>query len=293
MRVLFAGIAALLLLATPLDEARAQDTPRLTKVSVYAGGEDWSYHSPVGLGASVVVSVSFSSRVVVTGTPQIALQIGSHIRYADFEPEKCAWPYGEDDAYLHPDSGSNGFIRFRYIVQATDLDVDGITLASTSITLNGGAIKSVDGVQDANLSFNDVTINFSDGRGLPSLKVDGSLRQDKVPTLGLIEYCSRPKSGNTYKRGEKIRVEVHSPMTPVTVTGKPQLALQIGTQVRQAVYDPVQSTPHRLIFSYVVQAGDSDNDGFGIRTDLGRHNALTLADLEWQRPSARDVHWSH
>ena len=272
MSVLFAGVAALLLLAAPMEEARAQDAPRVTEVIVWAG-EGYDYHSPIGFAASVRVRVKFSNPVVVRGTPQVALQIGSQTRYADYEPQGFStgrrsgrdWHYGG-----YPDNYDS--LVFMYYVQTADLDLDGISLATTSVTLNGGTIKSASGGQDADVNFR--AIDIADGRSA-SIRINGSLRQDKVPDLGSITHWSFPKSGDTYKRGEKIQVQVLSLKAPVTVTGTPQVALQIGTQKRQAVYDPVLSTPHSLIFSYVVQAGDSDNDGFGIGANPSS-NALTL-----------------
>ena len=272
MSVLFAGVAALLLLAAPMEEARAQDAARVTEVIVRAG-EGYDYHSPIGFAASVRVRVKFSNPVVVTGTPQVALQIGSQTRYADYEPQGFStgrrsgrdWHYGG-----YPDNYDS--LVFMYYVQTADLDLDGISLATTSVTLNGGTIKSASGGQDADVNFR--AIDIADGRSA-SIRINGSLRQDKVPDLGSITHWSFPKSGDTYKRGEKIQVQVFSLKAPVTVTGTPQVALQIGTQKRQAVYDPVLSTPRSLIFSYVVQAGDSDNDGFGIGANPSS-NALTL-----------------
>ena len=272
MRILFAGMAALLLFATPMDSAQAQDRPYVIRVTVGAF-EDYEYRPIYGFHTTVHVRVYFSSRVVVTGVPQVALQIGTHTRYADFRPLDCLWPYGEKaDDY--------GYLDFYYYVQATDLDTDGITLAAAGVSLNGGTIQSTAG-SDANVSFSGLDdapdargygiISIKDGRG-GSLKVDGSLRQDKVVSPGPISICGSPKSGDTYKRGEKIWVRTESrSSSPVTVTGKPQVALQIGTQERQAVYDPVRSHPTELYFSYVVQAGDRDSDGVTIGA-----NKLTL-----------------
>ena len=275
MSVLIAGVAALLLLVAPMEKARAQDMPGVTEVIVRAG-EGYYYHSPIGFAASVRVRVKFSNPVVVTGTPQVALQIGSQTRWADYEPQGFStgrrsgrdWHYGG-----YPDNYDS--LVFMYYVQTADLDLDGISLATTSVTLNGGTIKSASGGQDADVNFR--AIDIADGRGA-SIRINGSLRQDKVPDLGSITHWSFPKSGDTYKRGEKIQVQVQVFSlwkAPVTVTGTPQVALQIGTQKRRAVYDPVLSTPRSLIFSYVVQAGDSDNDGFGIGANPSS-NALTL-----------------
>ena len=257
MRVLFAGMATLLLLAASIDEARAENAPEVTDVIVRAF-DGYEYYPTIGFAAEVRVRVDFDSRIAVTGTPQVALQIGSHTRYADFRPESCRFERRSLE-YVN-------YIMFYYYVQATDLGT--VSLPAANITLNGGTIKSANGGTDAKVRLG--VVDIQDGRGEP-IRVDGRLRPDTTPKLGPIRTCSYPKSGNTYKRGEKIQVQVLSLFPAVAVTGKPQLTLQIGTQERQAVYDPVPSTPTRLIFSYVVQAADSDNDGFDIEP-----NPLTL-----------------
>ena len=277
MRVLFAGVTAILLLATPVDTARAQDAPRVTKVYVATNEgyyEGYDPHSPVGFAAKVGVVLHFSKPVVVTGTPQVALQIGSQTRYAEHERKRTAgrrtgrnWYYGG-----YPDN--DDFLFFNYYVQTADLDLDGVRLAALGVTLNGGTIQSASDGRDADVNFRTIAIGYGGRDGLP-VTVNGSLRQDKVPDLGPLRNWSLPKSGDTYKRGEKIQVYVDSAYAPVTVTGTPQVALQIGTQQRQAVYDPAQSTPRRLIFSYVVQAEDSDNDGFSIEVSPSA-NGVTL-----------------
>ena len=59
---------------------------------------------------------------------------------------------------------------------------------------------------------------------------------------------------------------------PVTVTGAPTLALEVGANTRQATYAYAPG-PRTLVFAYTVRADDSDLDGI----DVGRvADALTL-----------------
>ena len=66
MSVLFAGMAALLLLAAPLDKARAQDAPRVSTVRLMgapASGNTYCFAELIEVG------VTFTEAVTVTGTP--------------------------------------------------------------------------------------------------------------------------------------------------------------------------------------------------------------------------------
>ena len=58
-----AGMAALLLLIAPMEDARAQDAPTVAEVTF------GSSEPPVGLAETVFVEVKFSGPVVATGTP--------------------------------------------------------------------------------------------------------------------------------------------------------------------------------------------------------------------------------
>ncbi|MEA5011075.1 MAG: S-layer homology domain-containing protein [Angelakisella sp.] len=102
-------------------------TPTITEVMV-----------PMALtyaaGYALNFPVTFSEPVSVVGTPRIALTIGTETKYADYESG----------------NGANS-LRFKYTVQDTDVDLDGIVLSSL-IDLNGGTIKSAGGT-DAVLTF--------------------------------------------------------------------------------------------------------------------------------------------
>ena len=82
----------------------------------------------------------------MTGTPQIALQLGASTVYANY-------------------IGGTGTptLRFRYTVTATDMDLDGVQLASNLIGLNGGTMKDpLNGnavLEFPNVAFNGVIVN--------------------------------------------------------------------------------------------------------------------------------------
>jgi len=90
-------------------------------------------------GQNLDFTVTYGETVLVTGTPRIALTLGSSTVYADYA------------------SGSNSSaLTFRYTVLAGDTDTDGIAAASP-IDLNTGSIKDSAG-NDATLTYTVPTL---------------------------------------------------------------------------------------------------------------------------------------
>ena len=195
------------------------------------------------LGETVEVEVEFNRAVEATGNPRVALTIGNETRYAAF----AGW--GGQTLY------------FDYTVQAEDSDEDGISIAANALSLDGGTITAADGTTDADLTHGAVAAEG--GR-----MVDGSLTTR--PGVRDIRFAFSPTRGGTYELGETIEVHVEFDRT-VTVTGKPQVMLIIGTQRRQAAFSTSWDDDRHLDFSYVVQEGDRDEDGISIPA-----NALSL-----------------
>ena len=72
----------------------------------------------------IEVTAAFGYNVTVTGTPRIALTVGSNTRYATYN------------------SGSGGGnLKFRYSVVAADSDSDGISIAANALSLNSGTLQ--------------------------------------------------------------------------------------------------------------------------------------------------------
>jgi hypothetical protein len=93
-------------------------------------------------GQSLTFTASFSETVTVTGTPRLALTIGSTTRYANYA------------------SGSNSrTLTFTYVVQtsSSDIDTDGIAV-STTLDLNGGAIADLATNALSSLTFSAPTL---------------------------------------------------------------------------------------------------------------------------------------
>ncbi len=77
------------------------------------------------IGKTLSVTVTFSAAVTVSGTPQLALDIGGGPRQADYESG----------------TGTESLL-FSYTVVEDDEDTDGIGVPADSLTLNGGTITA-------------------------------------------------------------------------------------------------------------------------------------------------------
>ena len=81
------------------------------------------------LDEEIRAEIQFSKALDVTGTPKLALTIGAGTRQAEYQSI----------------SGScKCVLTFSYQVQATDMDNDGIEIATNSLSLDGGTIKLAD-----------------------------------------------------------------------------------------------------------------------------------------------------
>ena len=224
-----------------VDGARAT-APVVERVSIGPPVSNSTYE----LGEVIEVTVTFTRAVTVSGRPQLALGIGAQTRQADYY-----------------NGGRTRWLSFRYTVQASDSDTDGISIGANALTLNGGAINhGLDETTAASLGLGTNTITNS-----PDHKVDGT--RATAPVVSLARIWGSPASGSTYELGEVITVAVWFDR-PVTVSSRPQLALGIGAQTRQADFY-LRAGLRRLYFRYTVQASDSDTDGISIGA-----NALTL-----------------
>ena len=226
------------------DPGRKVDGSRVTAPAVssiaFAG-------RPAGAGTyvhgeTIQVQVVFDRAVTVSGSPQVALLIGSATRMATFA--------AADSTAIA--------LYFAYTVQAADLDSNGISIAADAIGLNGGSVKAGDGVTDADLSHATVAADAT-------RKVDGRITG---PVVSSIAFITTPLSGATYRRGENIAVQVEFNQ-PIRHSGTPSVELSIGSRTRPAEYAYVPG-PTALAFSYTVQAGDLDADGVSIAANAIR-----------------------
>ena len=127
------------------------------------------------LGETIGVLVVFDRVVATTGSPRVALIIGTQTRHA----ASASAPF--DSSRLH----------FSYTVQAADLDEDGISIPANALILDGGTITALDGTTDADVSHGAVAAD-------PAREASGTLVSPPAVT-GI--YLSPPARGDTYERG--------------------------------------------------------------------------------------------
>ena len=100
---------------------------------MYPQSEDGYY-----VGDWIRAVVEFDERTTVEGSPRLAIEIGEHVRLADFSP------WVEDD--FPPDRPS--FLqRFDYEVRADDEDPDGISIAADALDFSEGAFLNRAGTE--------------------------------------------------------------------------------------------------------------------------------------------------
>lgn len=90
-----------------------------------------------GAGEMVEVQVHFTRPVEVTGTPELALSIGNQRRLAEWNRDGSTRSCG--DAY--------GSLSFRYAVEHSDTDSDGIGVPAGGLTVRNGAVRNAEGIE--------------------------------------------------------------------------------------------------------------------------------------------------
>ena len=112
--------------------------------------------------------------------------------------------------------------------------------------------------------------------------------QSATPAVTRVSFASSPASGDSYTRNEVISVRVRfsravtlggrtsiNYQTSFDESGFPYVGLTIGGNTRQAVYSHGSGST-ALVFSYTVQAGDSDDDGISIAANALRRNGANI-----------------
>ncbi|WP_186467468.1 Ig-like domain-containing protein, partial [Bradyrhizobium stylosanthis] len=204
-------------------------------------------NSTLNAGDVVSVTVNFSENMTVTGTPQLALNIGGTAVQASYS------------------SGSGtGALVFTYTILAGQTDSNGISINTNALSLNGGTITDAAG--------NNATITAASVTDNANFKVDTT-----APTISSEAVTSATGVQNgTLNVGDVVSVTVNFSEN-VTVTGTPQLALNIGGATVQASYSSGSGTG-ALVFTYTILAGQTDSNGIGIDTNALSLNGGTITD---------------
>jgi hypothetical protein len=208
-------------------------------------------------GSVIEYSVTFSKPVVVVlngGTIQLPLIVDG----ANLNPKSAAYISGSGTSTL----------KFRYIVQAGDLDTDGVLFSSTAITLGGNArIQDLTGTAVTALDFAPpTTVVRVDAVAPTVLNVD-------MPVPGVYTDSLPDRLAFTVRFSE-----------PVSLTsGSPVLIFTIGGVTKQASLTPasfaaglVAGGTMSLTFEYAIGATDL---GVGIVATGIALSGGTLRDL--------------
>lgn len=254
--------------AVPDDSARmvngASGSPQIGRLafallpaseSTYAAGE------------VIFVWAVFTQHVHVTGTPQLTLQVGAQERRADHLPTWRARELLATVSGVHLPGEHSGFVYFRYVVQPSDLDDDGVSVPANAITLNGGSIRAVNDNSEADLNHDAVPDD-------PTRKVDGSRADDHAPAVAGLWV--EPPAHGTFGGGDAITVQLRLSES-VSVTGAPRFALRIGAETRFATFSESWAS-RTLLFEYIVEESDRDDNGISIPVDAVDLNGGTIQD---------------
>ncbi|MES2330969.1 MAG: T9SS type A sorting domain-containing protein [Bacteroidota bacterium] len=196
-------------------------------------------------GDTLAFIIKYSENVFVTtsnGTPSLKLTIGSVSRQA-----------------VYTNYSANNILRFAYIIQAGDEDIDGIKFSAT-VTLNNGTIKTSLG-NNAILS-------------LPSITTNGILVDAISPVITSVQV----PANKTYKTGDTLGFVLNfsEPVFLNIKTDTPLIKLSIGTEEKNIVYSKGSGSTS-LTFNYIIQPGDVDKNGLSISSAILLYNS-TLTD---------------
>ena len=215
----------------------------------------------------IQVSVQFDQNVTAGADAAVILQIGS-----DSNNSRATYASGNGTPTL----------VFEYTVESGDTDGDGISgylPHGHDIKATGtDALYQPGAGEDRNAMTLGVDANH---------KVEGSLTGDDAtaPTISSVAITSDPGDDDTYGLGDAIQVTVTF-SEDVTVTGTPQLELDLGGTAKTADYSSTNGTA--VVFSYTVAQDDTDNDGIAISADK-----LTLNDGTIQDEAENDATLTH
>ena len=205
---------------------------------------------------TIEVTVTFDEAIVVTGTPELGIRVGSGS--------------GAEKTATCARKGSTGEDAKRlvcsYTVASGDEDTDGISIEANKLSLPAGAT-----IKDS--SSNDATLTHAALLAQSSYKVDA-----KAPTITGLAMASTPAATGVYAASETVKVEVtFSETLDVDVSGQGDsvtLTLKVGSADKTATCVQKGTTGEnakRLTCSYTVASGDEDTDGVSV--DAG---SLTL-----------------
>lgn len=241
-----------------LDHAEVSDdadnrvdavTPMVSSISLASVSGDQDGH--LNAGDILTFHVSFSETVFVDvsgGTPRIAIEIGSVIRYA---------------TYVSGDGTDS--LAFSYTVIEGDVGPDGVWVSADSLELDGGLIRDLGG--------NDADLSHQALEGDPSILIDTT-----SPSIVFAGVTGSSRSdGLPLTVDDTIAFTVQFSELVEIGGGVPVLKILVGGEIRDAIYvDGAGSDT--LHFEYVVRQGDNDLDGISIVENGLEPSGATIVD---------------
>ena len=216
-------------------------TPRVTRISINGPLNGVTF----GLGEKIKVTLEFNAPVAAPRGAHLALTVGGathRLNALGVGPRIYKSNYG-----------------FSYVVQASDRDADGIGIAADGLTLpQRGTLRSAVGV-DAALGLPAAPVRIVDGSHNP-------------PAKGTQVLAGRARH-DTFRAGESFDVVVFW-SKPVTISGTPTLAMQVGSVTRRLRL--VRGGGTEAVFRYTVRHDDRDPDGVSIAADALRLEGASI-----------------
>lgn len=238
---------------------RVDGRPQVTATTITSSAAQGGVYRP---GETINISLSYEESVVVEGTPSIAVEIGDHLAEATYRSG----------------SGTSTLV-FGYDVQDHDRDDDGLAVpAGTDGGFHDGSIYSAG--REIELDAIYPGLDNQEGHKIAGKAVVASIWVE-----------SNPGDDDTYELGDTIQVLVRFDHD-MTVTGTPQISLQLGSSTVAAVFQGVQdgddysltATGSVLAFAYTVQAGDEDNDGISVVANSLDLHGGAIVDTDGNEP---------
>ena len=172
------------------------------------------------------------------------------------------------------------WIRFRYQVVEGDLDADGISIDAGTADGSGG------GISGGNIY--DMGTTTPVDRSFPAVAREENHKVDGVrPTVSSVALTSNAGGDNTYRATDHVQITVQFSEL-VTVTGNPELTLEVGSSTRTANLVRPSTARQELVFQYLVQPGDVDTDGVSIAAGSTSFTGGTISDVPGNAANDRD-----
>lgn len=228
---------------------------RLIASPVVTGVATTAANGTYGVGQTIPIQVTYDAPVVVVGTPILALNAGSTVaglnRHDAFATFSSLSGDGKTLTFLYTVAAGQNSVR---------LDVD----SNSPITLPAGAAIQLPG--GGNLPGDQLNVPAHGAAG--SLAANANLVISTTATTQVVQVSS-PLANGVYGAGQSIPITVKF-SRPVTVTGNPDLLLNINGGTERAAYTG-GSTTDTLTFTFLVGANFRS-----LRLDYASVNAIDL-----------------